>query len=179
MIIKSKGHKYMGAFKKLVYYILNQEKTEKQEFLLTRYVVGDKTPENVIAHFEQNEKKRIVPRRKNSNVIYHDIISFEQRDSDKLKDIKLLKKLVRKYASLRADNAVMCSTYHLDKQHFHIHLLFSATGIDSKNVRLSREDFKKSKIEIEAWQDQFLKLEYSKIDHGSKKKSTDMIASTI
>lgn len=170
MIIKSRGHKYIGSIRKLVYYILDHKKTNQEAFFLSRFITGEKTAESAIAQLEANERKRIIKRRKNSVVTYHDIISFEARDSKKLNEV-MLKKMVRQYAKLRGGKSIVVSALHFDQQHIHLHILLSACQIDGTSARLSREEFKNCKLEMEAWQNKHLKLEYSKINHDAKKKS--------
>jgi len=177
MIIKSISVKGGNAcFRKLVHYILDQEKMEKPEFLLTRFVSQD--PEQAITQFIQNEKGRM-HKRKGSVKLFHEIISFDKRDNDQVRNSTKLRKLIRTYAKKRAPHSPMVSAVHdeEDKQ-LHIHLLFGIQ-LNGKALRIDKSQYQTIKEEMELEQNLLFSLKHSRINHNPpKKKCPSMMENT-
>ena len=192
MIIKSKSIKSKRALENTIRYILTKESQKELGFIINRYIKGDrnfdkqmqeasndltteqkileKRIKNMVNQFSQNESKRKI-QRSNSNIAYHEIISFHKSDTDKLPK-KVMLKIARKYAKERSPNSMVVSTLHQEKDHLHIHNVISALEFATgKPVRLSRKEFKEVKNRMEQYQDKELGLEFSKVNH-SKKKDT-------
>lgn len=190
MIIKSKPIKSKKGTKNVLRYILSQEKNINNDFVLTRYIRGDaffsnvlkatehnlekgieileQRVENIFIQLEGNNLKRKI-KRSNANRIYHEIISFHKSDTQKLNQ-KELKHIARHYAKIRSKNSIVVSALHTDKDHLHIHNVVSAVEYATgKTVRLSRSEFKEVKIKMEEYQDKYLKLEHSRVNHNKKK----------
>ena len=191
MILKSKSVKSKRGVKNVLRYILSGDKNQLDDFVITRFIRGDRPfealfgrsegilersldvlenrVENMFTQFEQNNEKRLI-KRKNANRIYHEIISFNKLDSDKLNS-KNLNKLARYYAKIRSKNSLVVSALHSDKEHLHVHNVISAVEFETgKAVRLSRSDFKNVKLNLEAWQEKNLGLIHSRVNHNKKKE---------
>ncbi len=172
MIIKSKSYKHNKAFKTVVDYLL-RETEQEDSFLLTRFLKGKRlTNEEISKQFLENEQYRINPR-KNNVKLYMEILSFKSENTKDLTNDKL-KKIARKYLSLRSPLSVALVTAHKkEKDHVHLHVLLSGTAYKTgKSVRISRDDFKhKVKIPMERFQEkQFPELAKSSINHNPSKK---------
>jgi len=173
MIIKSKSYKSTKAFETVTAYVLREIEHEKS-FVLTRFIKGNnKSVEYIKNQLAANESYRL-HKRKNSVKLYMDILSFHKDDAHKLGNDKL-KKIARKYISLRANCAIALATVHRDKSHVHLHILLSGVEYRTGNsIRVTRDEFKKVKQEIEAYQaKEYPELFKSAINHDKslKKKS--------
>lgn len=194
MLIKSKSGRSKKSLKNTLRYILSKEDPKSIGFVMNRFIKGDKPLEalmenaegnmekylialenrvdNMLRQFEKNEEKRKI-KRVNSNLFYHEIISFHPKDAKQLPK-KTLLKIARKYAKERASNSIVVSSMHKDQKHYHIHLVISALEFATgKPLHLTRKQFKDVKLRMEKWQDQELNLENSKIQHD--KRSHKMI----
>lgn len=172
MIIKSKSYKHVSAYKKVVEYVL-REAEQEDSFVLTRFIKGkNHSSEELSKQLLENEQYRI-HKRKNNVKLYMEILSFHKNDADRLSNEKL-KKIARKYISLRSDRSVAIATVHRqEKDHVHLHILLSGTAYKTgKSVRISRDDFKhKVKIPMENYvREQFPELKRSEINHNPSKK---------
>ncbi|WP_298507447.1 relaxase/mobilization nuclease domain-containing protein [uncultured Kordia sp.] len=172
MIIKSKSYKHDKAYTTVVDYVM-RESEQDNSFVLTRFIKG-KNPSNaeISKQFLENEKHRVNPR-KNNVKLYMEILSFHAHNAKDLTNDKL-KKIARKYLSLRSPHSVALVTVHRkEKDHVHLHVLLSGTEYKTgKSVRISRDDFKhKVKIPAEQYvQKNFPELHRSAIQHDSSKK---------
>ncbi len=172
MIIKSKSYKHNKAFKTVVDYAL-REAEQDDSFVLTRFIKGKGlSNEEISNQLLENEQYRVNPR-KNNVKLYMEILSFKSENSKDLDNTKL-KKIARKYLSLRSPLSVALVTAHKkEKDHVHLHILLSGTEYKTgKSVRISRDDFK-HKVKIPAEQyvhKQFPELEISAINHNPSKK---------
>ncbi len=169
MIIKSKGYRTTVAITNVIRYCVKSHKllSEQEPFLVTRFIRDGNNIQNVITSFETNENHRI-HKRKNTNKIYMEIISFHKDDSDKL-SLENLRKLAIHYLKQRAPKAIAVCTLHVDQEHIHLHLCLS--GIDfasGKAIRISKDRFTEIKQEMERYQDRELQLTHSRITHGIK-----------
>lgn len=167
MIIKSKSYKTTKSFNTVLDYIF-RENEKNYGFELTKFIKGKNLfPEELSSQFRFNEQFRI-NQRKNSVVLYMDILSFHPRDAERLTNDKL-HQIALKYLSLRAPKSIAVATVHRnEKYHTHLHLVFS--GIEyktGKSIRMSKEDFQnKVKIPMEKYQQEvFPELMLSKINH--------------
>lgn len=172
MIIKSKSYKHDKAFKTVVDYVL-REAEQDNSFVLTRFIKGkDLSNEEISKQFLENEKYRINPR-KNNVKLFMEILSFKSENAKDLTNAKL-KKIARKYVSLRSPLSVTLVTAHKkEKDHVHLHILLSGTAYKTgKSVRISRDGFKnKVKIPLEQFQEKYFpELAISAINHNPSKK---------
>lgn len=171
MIIKSKSYKKEGDYRRLVNYVLKDGERENS-FVLTRFIKGkEPSKEQIIAQFERNENCRLY-KRKNNVKLFMDILSFHKDNAKDLTNEKL-KKIARKYISLRSNLSVALATVHRDKEHIHLHILLSGTEYKTgKSIRISKADFRdKVKVPAEQFvQKNFPELEKSAINHKKESK---------
>ena len=126
MSIMSKGYKNRSAVQEVIRYVLQQTKVEVDKanpYLLTRFMAPNTPEQQIIERFKNNEHTRI-HKRKNANIIYQEIISFHQLDSDKLSSTDL-REIITKYVELRCPQSIAFAVYHNDREHLHTHLVFS------------------------------------------------------
>lgn len=171
MIIKSKSYKNIAVYHPVFEYLLRESERESG-FVITKFVKGTgQSPEELARQFLKNEEYR-KNRRKNNVVLYMDILSFHSEDGEIPNDI--LKRITKKYISLRAPLSMAIATVHRhEKSHTHIHVCFSGTEYRTgKSNRISRDDFKnKVKLPTEEFQRaHFPELKFSKIDHDKSKQ---------
>ncbi|MET3536701.1 relaxase/mobilization nuclease domain-containing protein [Chryseobacterium limigenitum] len=167
MIIKSKSYKTTRTFTTVLNYIF-RENEKDNGFELTKFIKGKNlSVEELSRQFLSNEAFRMT-KRKNSVVLYMDILSFHPRDSERLTNDKL-HQITLKYLSLRAPKSIAIATVHKnEKDHTHLHIVFSGVEYKTgKSIRISKEDFKnKVKLEMEKYQQEvFPELLLSKINH--------------
>lgn len=172
MIIKSKSYKHKACYFPVLDYILRDSEQE-EGFVITKFVKGIDVPAKELSkQYLQNESYR-QNRRKNNVLLYMDILSFHEDDADKLSN-EALKKIAKKYISLRAPLSMVTATVHRnEKSHTHLHFAISGTEYRTgKSNRISRDDFKnKVKIPIEQFQKtHFPELKRSEISHDKSVK---------
>ncbi len=184
MIIKSKSYKRVRSFTTVLGYIF-RESEKDENFVLTKFVKGKNLSiEELHRQFQSNEELRL-NKRKNSVVLYMDVLSFHPKDAERLNDEKLYQ-ITLKYLSLRAPKSIAVATVHRnEKDHTHLHICFSGLEYKTgKSIRISKEDFKqKVKLPMEKYQqDIFPELILSKIRHDKsvsinrdRKKETEKI----
>lgn len=167
MIIKSKGYKNSGSIQSVIRYVLQETKREVAEtnpYLLTRFMAPTSPEGQIIERFKKNEQTRI-HKRKNANIIYQEILSFHQQDSDKLSPSDL-REIVSTYVELRCPNSISLAVYHNDKEHLHIHLVFSGVEYSTgRSTRISQAEFNSIKLKMEYFQQHRFNLLHSHVDH--------------
>ncbi|MBO6518343.1 MAG: relaxase/mobilization nuclease domain-containing protein [Bacteroidia bacterium] len=171
MIIKSKGYRSQKAIENVIRYCaqVNKVQNQAEPFLHTRFIRNPNDLKSVIQTFEMNESFR-VHKRKNTNAIIMEIISFHKDDSPKLNPMKL-RKLAQYYLEKRAPHAMALCTLHTDQDHIHLHLCLSGVSFATgKATRIARSDFATLKQEMERYQERQLGLVHSRIDHTGKDK---------
>ena len=167
MIIKSKSYKTTRSFTTVLNYIFRENEMDNG-FVSTKFIKGKNlSVEELSRQFLSNEAFRTI-KRKNSVVLYMDILSFHPRDAERLTNDKL-HQIALKYLSLRAPKSIAIATVHKnEKDHTHLHIVFSGVEYKTgKSIRISKTDFKnKVKLEMEKYQQEvFPELVLSKIKH--------------
>lgn len=136
MIIKSTARK-QPSFRQLIEYM---EKEDGERLLCYNLYGSQQTPtEQLISQFETNAQ--LLPKRKNGNYLYHEIISFEKVPADikdqQLKDI--FHEVATLYLEERAKHQLAFVEMHKDTDHLHLHFCISANELgEKKRVRLSK-----------------------------------------
>jgi len=139
MIIKSLSIKEK-RFKQLFNYI-NKE-AEKGSIFTSNLLVN----KNITEQFFENAK--LVPERKNGVYMYHEILSFHKDEVEISNEI--LQDLLSDWVELRAPKNLIYGAVHREKDHTHIHLMISSNGLnEKKKLRLTKNQFKKIKLELE------------------------------
>jgi hypothetical protein len=101
---------------------------------------------------EFNANSRLLPPRRNGNVLYHEIMSFHASDTESISEF-VLEDLIRRYLDLRAPRALAYARTHLDTACVHVHFLISANDVDSaRRHRLSRSQFRRVQRDLERYQ---------------------------
>ena len=119
--------------------------------------------------FKINETYR--KKRKNGVVIYHEILSFHQKDNTSL-DLLVLEDIAHKYIEIRGNNALCFAKPHLNDTNIHIHFAFSGTEYKcSRTLRMDNKTFKENRKAIEQYQmEHYPDLINSIVYHNSREK---------
>ncbi len=166
MIIKSKSIKDRNhGIRRTVEYLFREDK--HATLLHTRFLPYDVNIDIIVSIMEKVESGRI-RRRKDSVVLFHDIISFHKNDSHKLESDEVLRKIARKYSLLRDQSITLC-VLHREQEHIHIHVLATGCGLDGRSARVSKQEFQKKKLELERFQQLELRLVHSRVNHEKKR----------
>jgi hypothetical protein len=117
------------------------------------------------------ENYAYAPKRKNGNALYHEIISFSERDGKFLTE-EIFHDLVSEYLEMRATGALAYAKVHFDRKNPHVHIVISANFIKSpKKLRITKGQFQTIKKELERYQKRrYPFLENSIVFEGSGKK---------
>lgn len=147
MIIKSMSRK-VSSFGQLVAYVSRD--AADRRFELRHNVLSNDTAA-LTAEFEDNG--RLLQKRKNGVVMYHEIISIT-RGTKLMPDAQkeVLRSIALDYIKARAPQSLVYGQLHDDhKDHLHYHLVMSANALgDSKRHRLSKQEFRQIQVELEA-----------------------------
>lgn len=149
MIIKSMARKSM-SFGQLLRY-LDAPEAKGPALLQNLGVLGS---DGVTLEREFLMNARLLPPRKNGNVLYHEVLSFHRVDRQCLTPA-VIADLTRRYLALRAPYALAYGRAHFDTEHPHVHLLISANNFASRRrLRLSKARFRTLRRELEAYRRQ-------------------------
>jgi len=102
-----------------------------------------------IKQFEENAQH--LPKRKNGNYLYHEVLTLENKhDLDSKKLSNLLTELGEMYLEERASNQLAFAYIHTDTKNHHIHFCISANELQSeKRKRLSKAKFSEIQKKLE------------------------------
>jgi hypothetical protein len=145
IIIKSMSRK-TASFSQLLNY-LNKGRVEKDNYFLRHNIYSYK-PYYIVKEFQENYKT--LKKQKNSNALYHEIISLKHQNNLSVEEQReMLKDLSEQYIKARAnDNMVYC-VIHEQHNQIHCHLMISSNELlNDKNKRLSKKEFDKIKEEL-------------------------------
>lgn len=162
MIIKSKTRKDK-SFSALVQYMLREDAKMKHQspdgrddsrlFTLLHNIDDDVMPddiEGISNDFLENSK--YLRDRKNGIMMYHEIASFAPGDASKIEGF-MLEDIARKYVETRSPNGLALARSHFDKDHIHVHFLFSGNERgNGKRLRVSKKEFQEQRREVEEYQ---------------------------
>jgi len=168
-VIKSMSRKGSPNFKRIIHYILKEQKA-KAWTLLHNMESSPEDKEAIIQEFIHNDQFR--KKRKNGNAYYHEILSFSHLDYTAIaSNLWILEDLTQEYL-LRRTEGIALAYPHVDdgiKQQpsIHVHILLSANEVESsKSIRISKAQLKRIKNEIE-----FIQAKrYSEIEHSIIRK---------
>ena len=108
-------------------------------------------PEEALVELEENA--RLLPKRKNGVVLYHEILSITKSDEIGIEEQKqALSEIVRRYIGERAGENMVFGGLHDEKDnnlHYHLVISANANGV-SKRTRLSKAQFAKIQKDLEA-----------------------------
>ncbi len=140
MIVKSISRK-TRSFRELLAYI---SKPPEKGPLWLHNIPGDPSnSESILREFEQNA--RLLRRRRNGNVLYHEILSFSSADGDQV-DNAVTESVTRRYLELRAPYALAVARAHFNTNCPHVHIVISANDLGSPNrLRIEKKRFEEIK----------------------------------
>ena len=147
-------------------YITNEDKTTTKSFVV-RHNVRANTIQGYTQEFEANEKIRI-HKRKQQPAVYHTIISWHTNDA-KFLDDKKLRILAKEFIKQRGEQNLYVITKHTDTDRIHLHCAISATQLNGKSSRISKQEFEQLKINMDRFQrEHFSELSHSLPQHGKQ-----------
>jgi hypothetical protein len=172
MIIKSMTRKTPTWGQLLDYMVKGSERyrdPDGMSFILKHNIWGHSIKEWTKS-FEETEKRRVNTRTNNVKV-FHEILSWSNKDTSKL-TLEKMKDMATAYIKVRNENASFIAVPHRDKDHFHIHFCISAVEAKTgKSIRVSREEFKNIKEKIQQYQVQrYPELSNSVVNHSKESK---------
>ena len=148
MIIKSMARKEGSSFPEVVDYIMRDDACD-QNHSVHHNLLG-RTRDEVVAEFEDNA--RLLRKRKNGNVAYHEVVSIRCVPGIKKEKQKIaLREIAERYVGLRAPGSLVYGGLHDDHDdHIHVHLLMSANALgDTKRHSLTKAQFRKITVDME------------------------------
>lgn len=148
MIIKSMARKE-PSFGQLIEYMSDIVKSDEQYHVYQN--VFARQQEGLEQEFRSNAA--FVPKRKNGNYLYHEILSISKAEKlDAGEQKKILRSIAQEYAKRRAGTNLVFGALHDDHDdHLHYHLCISANALgESKKTRLSKAQFDKLKKQLES-----------------------------
>jgi hypothetical protein len=167
VIVKSMSRKE-ASFGQLLQYI-NKPKNKGKTAVLYNFQDFSDNVQQIETEFLENYE--YAPKRKNGNALYHEIISFSEKDG-KLLTEEVLHDLVFEYLEKRAVGALCYAKAHFDKKNPHVHIVISANFIKSpQKLRITKGQFQTIKRELEKYQKRrYPFLENSIVFEGREKK---------
>ena len=149
MIIKSLSRKGSPSFKQVIDYINKPSAKGKEAVLHNLLSTSDKL-KSIEKEFLENSRYAVCSKKRVA--LYHEILSFSPKDSDKLTP-DIIENLTREYLKLRASNALAYAKAHYERDNIHVHILISGNQVKSRRqLRLTRAQFNKAKIDMEKYQ---------------------------
>lgn len=171
MILKTIREKEQARFEGIVRYVLTDDKERLREggFVLTHNILGSSIPE-ITQELIENDNQR-TKKRKNSVLLYHEILSFNPKDQEHLNQAKL-RDIAEKYIEIRCPKALVLAVPHQEKDHVHIHFVISGSEFRSDTLlRMDNKQFERVKRSIETYQiETYPELKHS-IVHLNKEKN--------
>lgn len=120
---------------------------------------------------ELHDNSKLLPARKNGTVYFHEILSFAKEDHQKL-SAAILYDISRTYMYMRGENHKGIARIHTDKDHLHIHFVFSSNEVGSnKRRRLSKAEFSRLKQSMSLYQQR----KYPELTHSYKHRQEKRI----
>ena len=138
MIIKSMSRK-TPSFSQLLNY-LNKGRKENDEFFF-KYNIYSNTPNGIINEYYENYRN--LKKKKNSNSLYHEIISLKYQKALSIEQQRIiLQDLAQEYAEVRANNNLVYAVIHEQHNQIHCHFMISSNEFENhRNKRLSQKQF--------------------------------------
>lgn len=165
MIIKSMSRK-KPSFGQLYEYILKEADTQ-YNFSQNLY---SNDFEGVRQEFKQNHS--FLKKQKNSNSLYHEILSITKSGIELDQQKEKLLEIVREYVQARAKSCLVFGSLHEAKDNIHFHLMISSNELEQeKNHYLSKKQFDQIKRKLEDYVlEKYPELEQGQVINKEKKK---------
>jgi hypothetical protein len=158
----------------LISYVLRYSLKERDNQLkehatvILRHNLRSRSLKGYIREYLENESFRGC-RRKNSVLLYHDILSFSPQDKNKITD-KMLKEIATKYVLEKGPDNLFLVIAHHEKHHQHLHAIVSGINLKGYSSRQSKQQFKSMKLHLERFiNERFPELVHSAIQHERSK----------
>jgi hypothetical protein len=183
MIIKSLSRKAnpQQLLKYVLRYIANekQQSKDKATIILKHNLRNTRSINGYIKAFADNESFRLY-RRKDSVILYHDIISLHPLNKNNITSA-MLKDIATQYIERRGTNNLYLIAQHSDKDHEHLHCVISGVQTNGYSSRISKQEFKSLKLHLERYQhEKYPELDASHIEHNKlQKKSKEQIIKSV
>ena len=158
-----------ASFGQLIGYMDSEKSDEAYDLHHHCFARGQK---NIAAEFYENSNQ--LKKRKNGNILYHEIISISLEEGVELKYAKdALREIAQKWIDTRSPNNMAYGCLHEDHaNHLHYHLLISANELgQSSRLRLSKAEFESVKQNLETHVlENYPKLKQKAINTRAKKE---------
>ncbi|MBX7204121.1 MAG: relaxase/mobilization nuclease domain-containing protein [Bacteroidia bacterium] len=162
--------RHTPSFGSLLRYILKGSDAESPQVFT--HNLRSKTVPGWTAEFLANESLRR-QNRSNQIYLYHEIISFSNKDSHKLTN-EMLSDFAQRYILFRGTSGMYMGAVHRDTSHTHIH--FCTSGLEYRtgtSFRLSHTRLDKLKTELQLYQTRtYPQLSESICRHGMRENKT-------
>lgn len=170
IIIKSMSRK-TASYSQLLQYI-NNGRIESDKFCLKHNIYSTQHYK-IVREFLKNHEA--LKKRKNSNALYHEIISIKyQKNYSKEELNNILLDIAEQYIKIRANNCLAYGVVHENKQGIHLHLAISSNELYStKNHYYSKQDFRN----IQKLINEYAYQKYPKLELIEPKKKKDKVKS--
>lgn len=170
-VIKSLTRKDRN-FGQLIKYIFNKDQHTHSDFTYFQniYDTAEDDVEKIIETFKKNDQYR--KKRKGGITVFHEILAFSPKDNENINQHpEFLEDIGKKYIELRAPESIAIIKPHHDKDHVHLHIVFSANAKgSSKNMSIRKKDFRIIKEALQEYQkEMYPDLVFSFVDHGIRK----------
>lgn len=148
MIIKSLSRKE-PTFGQLIDYIVT-EADDKHIYSRNLYTADLKNTASVRAEFQENFT--CLKRQKNSNALYHEVISISKAEIDIEKQKESLLEIVDEYVKARAKNCLVYGRIHEADNNLHLHIVISSNEVGkTKNHYVTKKEFSEIKKGLEKY----------------------------
>ena len=165
IIIKSMSRK-TASFSQLLKYI-NKGREKDDEYYFSHNLYSNKEY-FITKEFLENHK--VLKRRKNTNSLFHEVISIKYQKGYSKEELKeILKDLTEQYIKARADNCLVYAVIHEQHNQIHSHLMISSNELDNTKTRYySKRQFK----QIQELTRQYAYEKYPKLERDEKLEKT-------
>lgn len=166
IIIKSLSRKTASHSQLLKY--INKGRVEGDEFCLKHNIYSN-THYKIVREFLKNHD--CLKKRKNSNALYHEIISIKHQKEYSKEELKnILLDIAEQYIEIRAKDCLVYGVIHENKQGIHLHLAISSNELYStKNHYFSKQDFRNIQKKI----NEYAYKKYPKLELIEEKEKKD------
>lgn len=159
-------------------YIMKEEKQPTKSPYIFRHNVRSNDMKGFVREFKENAKHR-VHSRKDQVAIHHTILSWSNKDREAITEEKM-HRIARHYVSLRGLSNLYVGAIHTDKEHVHLHIAMSATSLNGRASRISKDEFADLKVALDTFQQEhFPELINSLPEHGKAARQVQELQADI
>ena len=148
---------------------INPEIVKESKQLLATHNVKGQLLNEIIREYKTVDANRI-HQRKDQTAVQHIILSWSDKDAEKIDDRKL-KSISKEFIRLYGEDNLYTFFKHEDQNHKHLHAAISGTKLNGLSSRMSKSKFQEIKIELDKFQQKkFPELVNSLPSHGKSTK---------